>query len=214
MGLDKYDEKFLYDFIDITKNISYCSKYILHSRIAIMGIDTMKNRQIPPLQYDVVEEIKNKYTDLNIVINGGIKNFDIVREYNGKYMGVMIGREAYDNPWKFRKADSLIFGKEDPKISRNDLIYKYAEYCQKFIDEHQEQIGTGLFVEMVKPFTNLFTGEKFNKTFTNKLIEITRGTKNKEEKKKFLKKYENIIDHFYSSVEAFEKVNEEALLSI
>ena len=46
LGLNEYKEQFLYDFIDTTKNISNCKKYILHSRVAIMGIDTMKNRKI------------------------------------------------------------------------------------------------------------------------------------------------------------------------
>ena len=214
LGLDEYKKKFLYDFIDITKNISNCSKYILHSRIAIMGIDTMKNRKVPPLQYDVVEEVKNTYPDLNIVINGGIKTFDVVRDFNDKEIGVMIGREAYDNPWKFRNADSQVFGKCDHKISRKDLIYEYADYCQKYIDEHPEYVSGGLVGEMVKPMTNLFTGEKYNKVFTNKLYEITHGSKDQNKKKELIKKYEKISEHLYSCVEAFQKENEEALLSI
>ena len=214
LGLDEYKKKFLYDFIDITKKISNCSKYILHSRIAIMGIDTMKNRKVPPLQYDVVEEVKNTYPDLNIVINGGIKNFDVVRDFNDKEIGVMIGREAFDNPWKFRNADSQVFGKCDPKISRKDLIYEYADYCQKYIDEHPEYVSGGLVGEMVKPMTNLFTGEKYNKVFTNKLYEITHGSKDQNKKKELIKKYEKISEHLYSCVEAFQKENEEALLSI
>ena len=214
LGLDEYKKKFLYDFIDITKKISNCSKYILHSRIAIMGIDTMKNRKVPPLQYDVVEEVKNTYPDLNIVINGGIKTFDVVRDFNDKEIGVMIGREAFDNPWKFRNADSQVFGKCDPKISRKDLIYEYADYCQKYIDEHPEYVSGGLVGEMVKPMANLFTGEKYNKVFTNKLYEITHGSKDQNKKKELIKKYEKISDHLYSCVEAFQKENEEALLSI
>ena len=214
LGLNEYKEKFLYDFIDTTKNISDCKKYILHSRIAIMGIDTMKNRKVPPLQYDVVEEIKNKYKDLNIVINGGIKDFDVVREFNNKEIGVMIGREAYDNPWKFRNADSQIFGKCDPKLTRKQVVYEYADYCQKYIDEHADNLCSGLLGEMVKPLTNLFTGEKFNKVFTNKLYEITHGSKDQNKKRELLKKHENIAEHLYSSIEAFEKENEEAVLSI
>ena len=214
LGLNEYKEKFLYDFIDITKNISNCKKYILHSRIAIMGIDTMKNRKVPPLQYDVVEEVKNKYKDLNIVINGGIKTFDVVREFNNKGMGVMIGREAYDNPWKFRNADSQVFGKCDPKITRKQLVYEYADYCQKYIDEHPDYFGTGLLGEMIKPMSNLFTGEKYNKVFINKLYEVTHGSKDQKKKKELLKKYENFSDHLYSCIEAFEKENEDAVLSI
>ena len=214
LGLNEYKEQFLYDFIDTTKNISNCKKYILHSRIAIMGIDTMKNRKVPPLRYDIVEEIKNKYKDLNIVINGGIKNFDVVREFNNKQMGVMIGREAYDNPWKFRNADSQVFGKCDPKITRKQLVYEYADYCQKYVDEHSEQLSSGLLSEMVKPMTNLFTGEKYNKVFINKLFEITHGSKDQNKKKELIKKYEKIAEHLYSCIEAFEKENEEAVLSI
>ena len=214
LGLNEYKEKFLYDFIDITKNISNCQKYIFHSRIAIMGIDTMKNRKVPPLQYDVVEEIKKKYKDMNVVINGGIKTFDVVREFNNKEIGVMIGREAYDNPWKFRNADSQVFGKCDPKITRKQLVYEYADYCQKYVEEHTEYLGSGLIGELIKPLTNLFTGEKYNKVFTNKLFDITHGSKVQEKKNEFMKRYEKISEHLYSCIEAFEKENEEASLSI
>ena len=214
LGLNEYKEKFLYDFIDITKNISGVKKYILHSRIAIMGIDTMKNRKVPPLQYNVVEEIKNKYPDLNIVINGGIKTFDVVKKFNEKGIGVMIGREAYDNPWKFRNVDSFIFGKNDPKISRKELVYKYADYCQKYVDMHKDKVGSGMVSELIKPMTNLFTGEKYNKVFTNKLNEITHGSKDQKLKKKLIEKYENISDLLYTSLNDFEKENQECVLSI
>ena len=213
LGLDKFDQNFLENFIEKTKNISSCSKYILHARIAIMGIDTMKNRTVPSLQYSVVEEMKKKYPDLNIVINGGIKDFKMVKEFNEKNIGVMIGREAYDNPWKFRNADSEIFGKVDPKLNRKEVVYKYGDYCQKYIEEHPDEVGTGLFGEMVKPLTNLFFGEKYNKTFVNKLFEITRGSKDQNKKKEIIKKYENISEHFYKCIEDFEKKNEDAALS-
>ena len=214
LGLDKFDQKFLENFIEKTKNISGCNKYILHARIAIMGIDTMKNRTVPSLQYSVVEEMKNKYPDLNIVINGGIKDFNIVKEFNDKNIGVMIGREAYDNPWKFRNADSIIFNKIDPKLNRKEIVYRYADYCQKYIEEHSDEIGTGLYGEMVKPLTNLFYGEKYNKVFVNKLFEITRGSKDQNKKKEIIKKYENISEHFYKCIENFEKKNEDATLNI
>ena len=214
LGLDVFEQNFLENFIEKTRKISGCKKYILHSRIAIMGIDTMKNRSVPPLQYDVVENIKKKYPELNIVINGGIKDFKTVKEFNEKNIGVMIGREAYDNPWKFRNADSDIFGKVNNKLNRKEIVYKYGDYCQKYIEEHQDEIGTGLFGEMVKPLTNLFFGEKFNKIFVNKLFKITQGSKDPNKKKDILKKYENISEHFNKCIEEFEKKNEDAVINI
>ena len=214
LGLDIYNQNFLENFIEKTMKISGCKKYILHSRIAIMGIDTMKNRTVPPLQYDVVENIKKKYPELNIVINGGIKDFKMVKEFNDKNIGVMIGREAYDNPWKFRNADNEIFGKINTNnINRKELVYKYGDYCQKYLEEHPDEAGSGLFGEMVKPLTNLFCGEKFNKIFVNKLFKITQGTKDPKKKIEFLKKYENISDHFNKCIEEFEKKNKDAVLN-
>lgn len=216
MGLNSYNEKFLTDFIDITKEISGITKYILHSRIAIMGIDTMKNRKVPPLLYEEVEKIKNlkKYGNINFVINGGIKNFETVREFNEKNIGVMIGREAYENPWKFRNADSQVFDKVDPKINRKELVYQYADYCRSFIDKNTNKLSGGLVMEMVRPFTNLFTGEKFNKVFVNELYKITQGSKDQKKKEEVKKMQENLPDYLYSTIEKFEKVNEEAVLSI
>ena len=67
---------------------------------------------------------------------------------------------------------------------------------------------------MIKPMSNLFTGEKYNKVFINKLYEVTHGSKDQKKKKELLKKYENFSDHLYSCIEAFEKENEDAVLSI
>ena len=84
-------------------------------------------------------------------------------------------------------------------------MYEYADYCKKYVEEHTEYLGRGLMGEMIKPLTNLFAEEKYNKVFTNKLFDITHGSKHQEKKKELMKKYENISEHLYSALMPLKK---------
>ena len=217
IGIDEFDWKFLDDFISVTKSIGHVKKYVLHSRIAIMGIDTIKNRTIPPLKYDIAEEIHEKYGDLNVVVNGGIRSFEEVKKFNSKGLGAMIGRFAYENPWAFRSADSEIFNKISKKLSRKEVIYSYAEYLEKHVENYEKNTGNLVVSELVKPLTNLFAGEKYSKRYLNKLFEITRGSKALNKAEKDIKKKEKLYgmrDFLYEVVDYYEKLNEKALNSL
>lgn len=76
LGLNSYNESFFHDFINKVSTEGGINHFIIHSRIALMGLDTDKNRKIPPLQYDKVFEAKRKFFDLNFSINGGFKTLD------------------------------------------------------------------------------------------------------------------------------------------
>lgn len=205
IGLNEFNKKFLDEFIKNTSQIGGCKKYIIHSRIAIMGIDTIKNRKIPPLRNDIVYKLKEEYPDLIFTINGGIKTLEEVKSHNEKGLSCMIGRAAYENPWLFRKADKLIFGKSNCHLSRKEIIYKYCDYCDKYEEEYEEEINNCIVNDFIRPLTNLFYGEPYNKEYRDLLYDIKKETKND---------YHMVRDHLYNVVEQFEKINEQSMNEI
>src|SRR5690554_8078684 len=77
-----------------------CHTFIVHARKAILqGLSPKENRDIPPLRYELVHQLKQEFSDLEIIINGGIKTHEECAEHLKHVDGVMIGREAYHNPW-------------------------------------------------------------------------------------------------------------------
>lgn len=205
IGLNKYDENFLEKFILKTNEISGINKYIIHCRIAIMGINTIKNRNIPPLNYEVVNKLKDKFNKLNFVVNGGIKNLNEVKTFNNKGFGCMIGRAAYDNPYLFKNADSEIFNKKNIGLNRKEIIYKYSDYCNQFLNEFEGKFGKGIINDIIKPLTNLFFGEKNNSEYRNLLYSINK-VNNLENKN-----VDIVCDHLYNVVEKYEKINSDAI---
>ncbi|HET8848612.1 MAG TPA: tRNA dihydrouridine(20/20a) synthase DusA, partial [Marinobacter sp.] len=107
-GRESWDE--LCEFIE-TVAAAGCRTFIVHARIAILeGLSPKENREVPPLKYDWVYRLKQTYPNLEIIINGGIKTLDECHEHLALTDGVMLGREAYHNPWLLAGVDSEFFG--------------------------------------------------------------------------------------------------------
>ncbi len=125
---DSYEE--LHDFV---KKISVagCKTFIIHARKAwLKGLSPKENREIPPLNYEDVRQIKADFPHLNIIINGGICDLDDAENLNKELDGVMVGREAYHNPYLLAEVDQRIFNLPTPKKSRYeilDLLMLYIE---------------------------------------------------------------------------------------
>lgn len=105
---------------------------IIHARLCILnGLSPAQNRTIPPLDYDMVHRLVQEFPDMKFSLNGGIKTFSEADKHLGRIFddsippecaypvhSVMIGREAYNNPWLMGHADSHFFGKPDLCFSR------------------------------------------------------------------------------------------------
>jgi len=105
---DSYEE--LAAFTDTVLSAG-CDLLIVHARKAwLKGLSPKENRDVPPLRYDVVERLKGDFPALPMVINGGITSLVQAKAMLQTFDGVMIGREAYHNPWMLAEADTLIFG--------------------------------------------------------------------------------------------------------
>ena len=109
IGIDDQDSyDFLREFVD-TLIAAGCRKFIIHARIAILeGLSPKENRSVPPLKYERVFQLKRDYPDLEIVLNGGIRTLADVSEALRKVDGVMIGRQAYQQPYFLAEIERLL----------------------------------------------------------------------------------------------------------
>ncbi len=123
---DSEDYVFLEDFI---KQVSAagCDTFIIHARKAwLKGLSPKENREIPPLRYDIAAEIKKNFPHLNIILNGGLTTLPQIQDALKTFDGVMIGREAYNNPWSLTEMELALFG--TPQPDRADICARMVEY--------------------------------------------------------------------------------------
>lgn len=109
-----------------------CETFIVHARKAwLQGLSPKENREIPPLRYEFVHQLKHDFPQLNIVINGGIMNLEQTEAQLAKVDGVMIGRAAYDNPFLLLEADRRIFGEPHPDPDPEEVMRILMLYIEK-----------------------------------------------------------------------------------
>ena len=129
---DQRPYEVLPDFITKVAN-SGCNVFIIHARKALLGgLSPKNNRIIPPLQYSLVYEMQKKFPELEIVLNGGLTDLNYIKScLQTKVAGVMIGREAYENPSILIRVDEEIFGKKEGVRDMKDVICNMIEYCDR-----------------------------------------------------------------------------------
>ncbi|MCG7199244.1 tRNA dihydrouridine(20/20a) synthase DusA [Marinobacter pelagius] len=131
-GRESWDE--LCEFIEKV-SAAGCQTFIVHARIAILeGLSPKENRDIPPLKYDWVYRLKERYPHLEIIINGGIKSFEECHEHMRHTDGVMLGREAYHNPWLLAGVDTEFFGEPCPVANRHEALRAMFPFIQQELD--------------------------------------------------------------------------------
>ena len=130
IGVNERDDiDFLNNFVNQIINPKL-KTIIVHARVAILkGLTPRQNRQIPPLKYQNVYQLKKEFPDLEIVINGGIKDVNDSIQHLEQVDGVMLGRSPYDNPMIVSNVDSTIFDEVDIGDDRKSILKKYIEYC-------------------------------------------------------------------------------------
>lgn len=132
-GRDSYGA--LCDFVGQVRDAG-CQSFTVHARIAILeGLSPKQNREIPPLRYDVVAQLKRDFPDLEIVLNGGIKTLDACQSHLETFDGVMIGREAYQNPWLLGAVDACLFGDSPAVASRAEALHRLRPYIERHLAE-------------------------------------------------------------------------------
>lgn len=161
LGIDELDsDEFLYRFIDEITDAG-CRHLTLHARKAwLKGLSPKQNREIPPLQYDRVYRAKQRYPDLHMMINGGITQATDIVNHLQHVDGVMIGREAYQNPAVLGCFDKLLDNPTQvPDLSAASFAEQVAvvEQMIPYIELHLEQGGRCWHV--VRHMLGLFQGQ-------------------------------------------------------
>jgi tRNA-dihydrouridine synthase A len=130
---DKDDYGYTQDFVSTLYNAG-CRVFIVHARSAILnGLSPKENREIPPLKYESVYQLKRDFPDAEIVINGGIKTLGESQEHLRHVDGVMIGREAYQNPMILSQVDRELFGGNTDYESAVDLLHDLVPYIDNVV---------------------------------------------------------------------------------
>jgi len=118
IGIDKGESYgFVRDFVGAVSEAG-CSTFIVHARNAwLKGLSPKENREVPPLRYELVHRLKAEFPQLTIAINGGITTSAQVAEQLRQLDGVMIGREAYHNPWWLASWDQAFYNTVGPQLA-------------------------------------------------------------------------------------------------
>lgn len=133
IGVDQSESyDFVRDFVG-TVALAGCEVFIVHARSAwLKGLSPKENREIPPLRYEVAAQLKRDFPDLTIVVNGGIAASDQIAEHLSRVDGVMVGREAYHNPWSMADWDPRFFGEtQAPARSREAVEEAMVTYMAR-----------------------------------------------------------------------------------
>ncbi|MBL3554771.1 tRNA dihydrouridine(20/20a) synthase DusA [Marinobacter sp. JB05H06] len=143
-----------------------CRTFIVHARIAILeGLSPKENRDIPPLKYDWVYRLKARYPHLEIIINGGIKSFEECHQHLERTDGVMLGREAYHNPWLLAGVDTEFFGQPGPAQSRHAVLRSVLPFIQ-------DELDRGVYLtHMSRHLMGLFHGQPGGRQFRRYISE-------------------------------------------
>ena len=136
IGIDDQDEDAdLERFIAIVADAG-CEVFTVHARKAwLQGLSPKQNRDVPPLNYPRVHRLKQSRPELHIGINGGIKTLAECQAQLTHVDSVMVGREAYQNPWLLAGVDEQLFGEQGPAASRLDAAIAFRPYIQQRLDE-------------------------------------------------------------------------------
>jgi tRNA-dihydrouridine synthase A len=126
--MESFDE--MLEFVDVIARRG-CDTFIVHARKAwLKGLSPRENREIPPLHYDWVYRLKQERPELAIVINGGITSVAECSDHLAAVDGVMIGREAYHNPYMLAAVDSAVFGESAPTPTRTEIMGRLLPYIR------------------------------------------------------------------------------------
>ena len=160
---DSYQE--LVHFIS-TVAAGGCRSFIIHARKAwLSGLSPKQNREVPPLRYDVVQQIKQDFSDLEIIINGGITSLEQSADLLQSVDGVMIGRAAYHNPYLLAEVDSLIYQQSSNPKTRPEVVIAMLPYIQ-------QQLAAGVRLHsMTRHMLGLFHGIKGARAWRRHLSE-------------------------------------------
>lgn len=173
IGIDDHDsDEFLCAFVDDLA-VAGCRKFVVHARIAILdGLSPKENRTVPPLNYERVFRLKQRHPELDIVLNGGVRDIAQIDQLLQRVDGVMVGREAYRHPYflaeiehhlrpDWRKPDRRTLIEQmipyiDAQCARGERLFRITRHLlglfagqpgarawRRHISEHAQRVDAG-----------------------------------------------------------------------
>ena len=149
IGVDQFEgEDYLKSFIEKVADAGI-SLFIIHARKAISGLDTKRNRSIPPLDYDLVHKIKQTFPELKIVVNGGIEEIENVKIQLDRFDGVMLGRKIYSDPTFLLNVDREIYSEQN-NLNFNDGVKNFMSYILKLSNPKDVNRSINHLLQIIK----------------------------------------------------------------
>lgn len=139
IGIDNQDDyESLHEFVRINHEAG-CEVFIIHARKAwLQGLSPRENREIPPLNYETVYQIKRDFPDLEVIINGGLTDLDTAHQQLEHVDGVMLGRAAYHQPWLLSEVDGRFYDDPHPIPGRREIVEQMFPYIEGVLQQGGE----------------------------------------------------------------------------
>lgn len=163
---DSYEQ--LHDFISIISE-SGCRVFIIHARKAwLQGLSPKENREIPPLRYDIVHQLKRDFPEHQFILNGGICDLQTAVAQHFHLDGVMIGREAYHNPYLFSTVDRDFYHDDHPIPSRAEVLERWIPYLER-------ELASGTRIHsLIRHILGLYHGVSGGRYYRRTLTELAK----------------------------------------
>ncbi|MGX1354075.1 tRNA-dihydrouridine synthase A [Bradyrhizobium elkanii] len=166
IGIDDQDPEVALDTLARSVIAAGADALVVHARKAwLNGLSPKENRDIPPLDYDRVYRLKAALPDVPIIINGGITSLAEAKRHLAHVDGVMLGRAAYQEPWRLLTVDSELFGETPPHATMKDVFAAMLPYIERQLAE-----GTRLH-SITRHFVGAFHGVPGARAFRRHLAE-------------------------------------------
>jgi tRNA-dihydrouridine synthase A len=135
IGVDRTESyAFVRDFVGTVAQAG-CEVFIVHARNAwLKGVSPKENRELPPLRYEMVHQLKREFSHLTVVLNGGVKTNEQIEEQLAFVDGVMLGRESYHHPWLMADWDSRYLSDVPAEHDRDEVESRMIDYMQRVVD--------------------------------------------------------------------------------
>jgi tRNA-dihydrouridine synthase A len=136
VGIDRQESyEFLRRFVEAIAGAG-CRTVILHARNAwLSGLSPQENREIPPLRYELVHRVETDFPELEVIANGGIRSLEQARAQLARVDGVMVGREAYQNPYVLAEWERELLGGAALTPSRFEVVERLLPYVERELAE-------------------------------------------------------------------------------
>lgn len=165
---------FVRDFVG-TVAAAGCNTFIVHARNAILkGLSPKENREVPPLKYAFAYQLKRDFPALEIIVNGGIKTLQEIDAHLQQVDGVMLGREAYHNPYLMAAFDAHYYDEPAPVKSRVEILQAMLPYISEQLKRHGSR-GSGLRINSItRHMLGLMAGMPGARSFRQTLSDSRR----------------------------------------